>query len=227
MHQRNVIPWNSLTFSFFFYKMSFFSRQFNILFQGTRSHACLVRYAKRGGEGGKEKTASSGAGANWVVFFCDHPVSGRAHDLNCSEQKRRRGETKRLRRHPAASSPLAMKICVAGNTTRADLCWNIHLKINTKTKKKTTFQDEDRKRNSLRDLKASSGGSEECEDRPDATGEEYKEGDWRERQQSERPVRAEMLPSLFSPQLVALVISQLCFFLFVFFVLRIWMLTHS
>lgn len=145
-------------------------RQFNILFQGTRSHACLVRYAKRGGE----KMASSGAGANWVVFFCDHPVSGRAHGLNCSEQKRRRGETKRLRRHPAASSPLAMKICVAGNTTRADLCWKIHLKINTKNKK-TTLQDEDGKRNSLRDLKAWSGESEECEDGPGATGEEYKE----------------------------------------------------
>lgn len=56
------------------------------------------------------------------------------------------------------------------------------MKINTKTKKKTTFRDEDRKQNSLRDLKASSGESEECEDGPGATGEEYKEGDGRERE---------------------------------------------
>lgn len=87
-------------------------------------------------------------------------------------------------------------------------------KYKNQKKEKTTFQDEDRKRNSLRDLKASSGESEECEDGPGATGEEYKEGDGRGRERSECPVRAEMLPSLFSPQLVAFVISQLCFFFF-------------
>lgn len=83
-----------------------------------------------------------------------------------------------------------------------------------KKTKRTTFQDEDRKPNSLRDLKASSGG-----DGPGATGEECEEGDGRER--SDGPVGAEMLPSLFSPQLVALVISQLRFFFSFFFVLRI------
>ncbi len=53
--------------------------------------------------------------------------------------------------------------------------------------------------------------SEECRDRLNATGETNKKTDKREQEESERLTRVTVLPSLFSPQLVVLVISQLCF----------------